>query len=62
VCSFEIEGVYTLPEKNRGQYINTLTKGLSRSPIDSHWSAMFNEVFVVATGILNEQLPPQVIR
>ncbi len=62
VCSFEIEGVYTLPDTDRGKYINTLSKGLPYSDTESYWKAMFNEVFRVATGILNEQLPQQVIQ
>ena len=62
MCSFEIEGVYTLPEKNRGKYINTVSKSLPCSNTESYWKAMFNEVFEVVRGMLNEQLPQQVIR
>jgi hypothetical protein len=52
--AFEIEGVFKLPDNDRARFINDMTKGLHLPPLEQHWAAMFNEVFEVARGMLNE--------
>ena len=54
VFAFEIEGVYRLPNTNKGQFMEQLLKDGKPVKIthSQYWAAMFQEVLEIARSML----------